>query len=117
MDSVPDAISAAFCADIALSFCFCYCCCCCSLVLPPPLLSRLLLRLCVMSCLLLQPVAICPLHCRSLCPSHCHFALLLPRPPPLIGLSPLRRLPLPPVPPLQPKLRLQLLLGNDGLCP
>jgi hypothetical protein len=87
------------------------------LILLPSSLQRLLLQLWAMSCLLLQPIAICPHHCRSLCPSHCHFALLLPRPPPLIGLSPLRRLPLPPVPPLQPKLRLQLLLGNDGLCP
>ena len=72
-----------------------------------------------MSCLLLQPVAICLLHCRSL--SRCLFALLLLPQPPLQGLSPLLPLLLlpllllllllqpPPPPPLQPKLRLQLL--------
>ena len=80
-----------------------------------------------MSCLLLPPVAICPLHCRYLRSSHCLFALLLLPPPPLRGLSPLLLpllllllllLLLTPVPPLQPKLCLQLLLGDDGrdLC-
>jgi hypothetical protein len=75
-----------------------------------------------MFCLLLPPVAICPLHCRSLRPSHCHFALLLLPPPPLRGLSPLLRLLLQQLlllllqlPPLQPKLRLLLLPGGDGL--
>ena len=73
-----------------------------------------------------QPLAICPILCRSLCPSHCLFALLFLPPPPLQGLSPLLLpllllsivlLLLPPLPPLQPKLCLQLLPGGDGLCP
>ena len=99
------------------------------LILPQSSLQRLLLLPWAMSCLLLQPVAICPLHCRSLCPSHCLFALLLLPSPPLRGLSPLLRLLLlmlllllpllipPPLQPLQPKLCLQLLPGGDGLCP
>jgi len=84
-----------------------------------------------MSCLLLQPVAICLLHCRSLCPGqfHCLFALLLLPQPSLQGLSPLHLsllllllllLPLPTLPPLlplQPKLRQQLLPGGDEFCP
>ena len=83
-----------------------------------------------MYCLLLQPVAICPLRCRSLCLSRCLFALLLQPPLPLRDLSPLLLLLLllsmfqlflllllPPLPPLQPKLCLQLLPGGDGLCP
>jgi hypothetical protein len=97
------------------------------LILPSPSLQRLLLQPWAMSCPLLQPVTICPLHCPSLFPSHCLFALLLLPSPPLRGLSPLllRLLLLlllllllpPPPPPLQPKLRLQLLPGGDGLCP
>jgi hypothetical protein len=98
------------------------------LILLPSSLQRLLLLLrmqsLAMSCLLLQPVAICPLRCRSLCLSPCIFALLLLPPPPLRGLSPLLLpllllllllLLLTPVPPLQPKLCLQLLPGSDGL--
>ena len=91
------------------------------LMLPSPLPLHLLLRPWAMSCLLLQPVVICPLHCRSL--SHCLFALLLLPPPPLQGLSPLLLplllllLLLLLVPPLQPKLRLQMLPGGGGLCP
>ena len=93
---------------------------------PSPSPPHLLLRPRAMSCLLLQPVAICPLRCCSLCPSPCLFALLLLRQPPLQDLSPLLLpllllllllLLLPPLPPLQPKLRLQLLPGCDGLCP
>jgi hypothetical protein len=93
------------------------------LIPPSPSPTHLLLRPWAMSCLLL---AICPLHCRSLCPSHCLFALPLLPPPLLQGLSPLLLpllllllvlLLLPPPPPLQPKLRLQLLPGGDGLCP
>jgi hypothetical protein len=97
------------------------------LILPPSSLPRLLLLPWAMSCLLLQLVAVCPLHCRSLCLSRCLFGLLQLPSPPLRGLSPLLclllllplqlLLLLPPLPPLQPKLRLQLLPGGDGLCP
>ena len=51
--------------------------------------QRLLLRPRSMSGLLLPPVAICPLHCRSLRPSHWLFALLLLPLTPLRVLSPL----------------------------
>jgi len=93
------------------------------LILPPPSLQRLLLRPSAMLGLLLPLVTICPPHCRSLRPSHCLVALLLLPQPPLQDLSPLLHpllllLLLPPTPlPLQPKLRLQLLPGSDGLCP
>ncbi len=67
--------------------------------------------------------------CSFLRPSRCLFALLLLPLPSFLGLPPLLHLLLllllmllllpllPPPPPLQPKLRLHLLPGYDGLCP